>query len=60
MCIVKKKGIQSLLRKPEQEEPLWRFGRIILCVCLKETKWEVWMVFVRLIIRVSAGFVFIS
>jgi hypothetical protein len=29
MHIVKKRGIQSLLRKPEQEEPLGRFGRII-------------------------------
>ena len=29
MRIVKKKGIQSLLRKPEQEKPLGRLGRII-------------------------------
>jgi hypothetical protein len=36
MHIVKKKRIQSLRRKPEQEEPLGRFGRIILCQCLKE------------------------
>jgi hypothetical protein len=29
MHIVKKKGIQSFLRKPEQEEPCWRLGRIM-------------------------------
>jgi len=29
MHIVKKKGIQSLVRKPEQEEPRWRLGRIM-------------------------------
>jgi hypothetical protein len=29
MRIVKRRGIQSLLRKPEQEETLGRFGRII-------------------------------
>jgi len=27
--IVRKKVIKSVLRKPEQEEPLWRPGRII-------------------------------
>ena len=27
--IVNKKGIQSLLRKPEKEEPCWRLGRIM-------------------------------
>ena len=29
MHIVKKKGTQSLLRKPEQEEPRWRLRRIM-------------------------------
>jgi hypothetical protein len=29
MHVVKKKGKQSLLRKPEQEEPHWRLGRIM-------------------------------
>ena len=28
MHIVKKKGIQSLVRKSEKEEPCWRLGRI--------------------------------
>jgi hypothetical protein len=26
---IKKKGIQSLVRKPEQEEPLGRLGKIV-------------------------------
>ena len=29
MDIVKKKGIQSLVRKLEQEEPCWRLVRIV-------------------------------
>jgi hypothetical protein len=29
MHIVKKKRVQSLVRKPEQEEPHWRLGRIM-------------------------------
>jgi hypothetical protein len=29
LYVVKKKGIQSLLGKPEQEEPLGRLGRIM-------------------------------
>jgi hypothetical protein len=29
MCVVKKKAIQSFLGKPEQEEPLERYGRIM-------------------------------
>jgi len=29
MLIVKKRGIQSLVRKPEQEEPLGGLGRMI-------------------------------
>ena len=33
MHIVKKKGIQSLLIKPEHEKPLVRLGRIIISQC---------------------------
>jgi len=40
MRIVNKKGIQSLLRNPEEEEPLGRVGRIMYFHCLKETGWE--------------------
>jgi len=30
MLVVKKRGIQSLFRKPEQEEPLGGLGRMIV------------------------------
>jgi hypothetical protein len=55
MHIVKGEGIQSFLRKPEQEEPIWRLRRIIKIQSLKEIGLEVWIVFVMLMIRVSGG-----
>jgi len=54
---VKKKGINIFLRKHEQEEPIWEECK---SHCLKERGWENWIVFVKLMIRVSDGFFCVS
>jgi hypothetical protein len=51
MHVVKKNGIQNLLRKPEQEEPLGRIGSIVL-TSLFERNWMGGLdCFVRLMIQ---------
>ena len=57
-CIYKRtKGNTELLRKPEQEELL---GGKCNKECLQEIGWEDWIVCVRLMIRVTAGFLYTS
>jgi hypothetical protein len=56
MHIVKKKGIQSLLRKPEEEEPLGRLWRIMLNSAFERNGIGRLDYFVRHMIRVSGRF----
>jgi preprotein translocase subunit SecG len=45
-----------LLSRPEQDEALGKLGKIMYCQFSEETEWENWIVFVRLMVRVSGGF----
>ena len=57
MYIVKKKGIQSLVRNPEQE-PCWRLWRIKQMSVFERSVME-WIVFVRVMVRVSGVSIFL-
>jgi hypothetical protein len=56
MHIVNRKGIQTLVRKPEQEEPHWRVGRIMQMSVFERNRMGGLYCFVRAMVRVSRRF----
>ena len=57
MHVVKRNGIQNLLQKPEQEEPLRRIGSIMLTSVFERNGMGGLDGFVRLMIQESGGFI---